>query len=157
MGFAFRLEAVLKFRQRAVDRQSREVADAGRVVQLVTGQLVELEQRFQREVDDSAGGAREIRIQDLMVKAAWLEYLRGQRQDLEGELARARRQLAAAQEKLTEAWRDLEVLERLKRKQFAAWVQKIQKQESKDLDEIGQIRADRRRRTNLARQPEQLS
>lgn len=157
MGFTFRLEAVLKFRQRTVDRQSREVADAGRSVQAVAARLAEMEMQFQRELGDPAAGGSRIRVQDLMVKAAWLEYLRGRRRNLESELAVARGRLAAAQEKLKEAWRDLEVLQRLKRKQHAAWVKQIQKQENKDLDEIGQIRADRRRRSILARQSEQLS
>lgn len=157
MGFVFRLESVLNYRRRLVDRQSQEVAAAGRLVRLVAGQLAELDLRFQAALEDDPGGRGGIRVQDLMVKAAWLGHLRGQRRGIEGELARARERLAQAQGKLTEAWRDLEVLERLKRKQHATWLQRREKLESKAMDEIGQIRADRRRRSNLAPPGEQVS
>ncbi len=52
--------------------------------------------------------------------------------------------------KLNEAWRDQEVLERLKQKQKEEWQEQQRKFENQELDEIGQIRADRQRREKVS-------
>lgn len=151
MGFKFRLESVLKYRQRIVDQQGREVALAQAKVQEWKVRLEKMDREIFSHLStgnrQSGGG---LKVQDMVAKTVWLEHLRHQKDSLVKGLRESEMKLQRARENLKAAWQDLEVLEQLKTKQDSQWAEEIETRERKDLDEIGQIRAERARRSNLA-------
>ena len=158
MGFSFRLESVMNYRQRIVDQQGKRVAEARRRVSVIQERLDALVRDLNDQMrDPSHDGRGELRVQDLLAKAAWLEHLGQKREALTEDLRGAQQVLAGEQENLNEAWKDLEILEQLRKRQKTAWLTEQDRQEGKDLDEIGQIRADQARRSILALKEEQLS
>ncbi len=151
MGFTFRLESVLKFRQRIVDKQGHEVALAQAQVTACRTRLADLERNIAQHMMEASGQLGSgLRVQDMVAKTVWLEHLRQLKKEMDAELVESTRELLAARTRLNAAWRDLEVLEQLKIKQGSDWLEHIEAVERKELDEIGQIRADRARRSNLA-------
>ena len=86
----------------------------------------------------------------MMSRTLWIEHLVGIREDHARELAVARLAFDAERAKLAAAWRDQEILEKLRAQQKAAWEAEERRRENRDLDEIGQIRADRQRRSKIA-------
>ncbi len=151
MGFKFRLESVLKYRQRIVDQQGREVGLAQAHVHDWKSRLEQMDREILLHLgggNNMTGGG--LKIQDMVAKTIWLEHLRHQKNTLIKGLRDSEAKLLLARNKLKAAWQDLEVLEQLKTKQGNQWAEKIAIKERKELDEIGQIRADRARRSNLA-------
>jgi len=53
-------------------------------------------------------------------------------------------------DRLTEAWRDVEVLRKLEHKRREQWEEEQRRVESRLLDEIGGVRSDRLRRSKLS-------
>lgn len=140
--FEFRLERVLQHRQRQVDACTLEVAEAQAALLAASSRLDALD----RELDDSRNLAAarrrgEIRTVDLQRQLGWHENLLACRQRLAAEVTAARAVLEAAKARLEEAWRDREVLERLKQRQREEWLRLRERRERQDLDEIGAIRA----------------
>ena len=149
MAFRFRLDKVLNYRQKIVDQVSREVGEAARVVAQFNTRMVELqgqidallaEQKFCGHLDVQALNQRQI----------WIAHLGQRMQMLVRERDRAMAELDNRRARLTAVWRDLEVLKKLKERQKASWQQEQLRRENQDLDEIGQIRADRQQREKLA-------
>ena len=60
----------------------------------------------------------------------------------------SRRTLVTVQEHLQQAWRDREVLERLRQRQRQEWEEEEARRERRALDEIGAIRSALARRKN---------
>ncbi len=149
MGFAFRLEKVLKYRQRIVDLQARRVALAQKKVGALAAIRNGLDRSVAAQLADHPG-AGPLLVWDLQAKTAWLGHLRRKIAGVDKELKVARGELLREQENLNAAWRDLEALQQLRRKQKAAWIHEQETREGKELDEVGQIRADRARRSILA-------
>lgn len=151
MGFVFRLEKVARYRQQLVDEQGRKVAAAERGVAVVRAQLAALEQDLQQclqDMHDPAGGG--VSVQALMARTAWMEHLDAMREDLLVDLQAAKTELNEERARLNAVWRDLEVLNKLRSKQKADWEAEQTRRENRDLDEIGQLRADRQRRSKVA-------
>ncbi len=151
MAFQFRLQKVLKYRERLLELQTREVARANRVVEAIVEKLEELDQRIAEQHQAEATELnRTLSVENLMSRGQWIDHLENLREEIEEEEARARQELEAERQKLTAAWRDLEVLEQLRKKQKEAWEEEQRKRERQDLDELGQIRADRSRREKVS-------
>ena len=149
MGFNFRLDKVLKFRQRLVDRQALAVAAAEAELAEITDKVAAIEMDITRRKQDPRSlPQRSVDVQDLVAKAAWLEYLLKMRARYLVAQQDAASKLADERARLTETWRDLEVLVKLKEKQHQEWRHAQDKAELKELDEIGQIRADQLRRAD---------
>ncbi len=155
MAFTFRLESVLKYRQKIVDDRGREVSVAQAALAAVQSDLRELDREIRCHLEGPTG--RDLRVQDMVAKTAWLEFLGRRRRKLQGEMESAREVLARTREELNSAWRDLEVLKQLKQRRKSEWLREMETLERKELDEIGQIRADRARRSELAARGEQLA
>lgn len=152
MGFSFRLEKIIKLRRRAVDQQALAVADAGRTLAEIGRKLEDLENEISRQKEDPrCMSQRAISVQDLVSKTCWLQHLMLMQETYLEAHDQAEVNLAGERHKLTEAWRDLEVLVKLKERQHEQWRAQQAKLEKKELDEIGQIRADRRRRESASR------
>jgi flagellar FliJ protein len=149
MAFKFRLEKVLRVRQELVDQQSRRVGEA----QMVAAGLEQDSRDLQGQVQQiltCAPPARGISTSDLTQRRHWLDHLERAQIKLGEELDRARTVVNLEREKLTEAWRDLEVLKKLKERQKAAWQEEQNRLENRELDEIGQMRSDRARREKVS-------
>ncbi len=150
MAFRFRLEKVLKYRQLLVDRQAVELASAGRKVSELSIQIQDLNDRIHGFEGSFTSSQQQVSISDRMNMAHWIEHLRTQCGELDGDLAEAIKERESQREIMTKAWQDLEVLKKLRAHQKEAWAEDIRKKESLELDEVGIQRSDRRRREKLA-------
>jgi len=151
MGFVFRLEKVARHRQRLVDEQGRQVAAAGRVVTGLQVRLAAITEDIRCQVADfHEETAASVSVQDMIARTMWLSHLEELRDQCEVDLQAARIELNEQQERLRTAWRELEVLNKLRDRQKLAWQAVQTKREVRDLDEIGQIRGERQRRSKVA-------
>jgi flagellar export protein FliJ len=136
--FNFRLEKVWRHRQQLVDKNSLEVAQADRRMARLARQIVELNGTIARHnLDLAPREGQKLLASDLISKTAWLDHLQSLRGDLESQLEDATRDLSRYRSRLTESWRDLEVLSRLKDRQETTWNTARDKLERKEEDEIG--------------------
>ena len=136
--FNFRLEKVLRHRQGLVDKNSLEVAKADRRVARLARHIVELEGNITRQNRTLAPReGQQLQASRLIAGTAWLDHLQTLRTDLESQLDTATRDLTRFRSRLTESWRDLEVLSRLKDRQKATWRTDESRQERREADEIG--------------------
>ncbi len=150
--FQFRLEKVWKHRRRVVDEHSLAVARANRRVALFSRQIIELDDNIARHARTMLpGDGRTLRAQDLIAGATWLDHLHHLREDLDSQLQTAVKDLDRYRSRLTECWRDLEVLSRLRDRQAENWRVGQDKRERREMDEIGQVRAFRHGATKVSR------
>lgn len=151
MAFRFRLQKVMDYRRRLMEKQTREVARANRVVEAIEEKLDELDRQIDGQQQAEATEMhRTLSVENLMGRGQWVAYLQRLREEVEEERERAEQEREVEREKLTAAWRDLEVLEQLRHKQEEAYEAEQRRREKQDLDELGQIRADRRRREKVS-------
>lgn len=155
MAFHFRLQKVLDHRQMIVDRKSRDVGEAARAVAAVNTRLQQVATDIRTTLQDPAAGAVDLDVDRSRRRRYWLDLLERRSGQLAGELATAQAELEKRRALLTAAWRDLEVLKKLKERRGQEWQEEQFRRESQDLDEIGQIRADRQRREKVARETAQ--
>jgi flagellar export protein FliJ len=140
--FRFRLERVLQHRQREVDACSRDVAAAQRALQEAEQELSWAVRDLARcRAEIAAGRQGRLDAAALQRATAWQDELVGRRTAAEQSVAAARRGLVTAQGKLQQAWRDREMLERLRQRQRQEWEQEQARRERRALDEIGAIRS----------------
>ena len=140
--FRFRLERVLQHRQREVDSRSRDVATAHADLQqaeATVADAVDQLQRYRAEVAARRQGSLD--ATSLRRNTAWQGELVTRRSTAEAVVAESRRMLATEQEHLQQAWRDREVLERLRQRQRQEWEEEQAGRERRALDEIGAIRS----------------
>jgi flagellar export protein FliJ len=150
MAFRFRLEKVLKHRQRLVDQQAQDLAKANRVVTEITARIDELSLEIRRCESNTPHAEPSLSTSDRINLSQWILHLRGRRAAMNSDRAAAQQEAEAQRKLMTTAWRDLEVLKKLKVRQKEMWVEEIQKRENQEMDEIGVQRADRTRREKLA-------
>ena len=150
LAFRFRLEKVLDFRQRVVDRQALELAAAGRRVSVISERIRDLGILIAGFESSYPPFQAPVSIQERMNMACWIEHLRTSYSQLKLDLAAAQQEQEHQRDKLTGAWQDLEVLKKLKTRQQDSWSAESLKRETRDLDEVGVQRFDRKRRAKLA-------
>ncbi len=151
MAFVFRLEKVKRHRQRLVDEQGRSVAAANQEVNAVNIRLAAVEADLRRHLDVVAPETSDkMSVPDLMARTRWIDHLRESRRQIAADLAEARAALDREQGLLHLRWRDVEILKKLQQQQKSAWQANLLRLENKALDEVGQIRADRQRRSKIA-------
>ncbi|MBU8871878.1 MAG: flagellar export protein FliJ [Gemmatimonadales bacterium] len=150
MAFRFRLEKVLKHRQRLADRQAREVAFAVRRVSEISERIRNLDGEIHSFESSFPTTQLQVSIQERINMVRWIEHLRSQQTRLENNLSEAQCEKDAQQEKMTSAWQDLEVLKKLKAHQKESWLEENRKRENLEMDEVGIQRSDRKRREKLA-------
>ncbi len=151
MAFRFRLEKVAQFRQKLVDEQGRRVAEANRAVVALQARIAAVDEDLSEHLKDfSNANDAVVSVQGMMARTMWVSHLDEMRAEFSRGLQAAQAELAQQRTSLNEVWRDLEVLNKLREKQKAAWLADKLKRENQDLDEVGQIRADRQRRSKVA-------
>jgi flagellar export protein FliJ len=151
MPFQFRLGKVLKVRQRILEQRTREVAEADRARQACRARERELAEAYSRlscAAPTTAGTILDVRdLTDLALRLRRLV-------DLRSEAARdthlATMEWERQRDRLTEAWRDVEVLRKLEHRRREQWEDEQRRQESRLLDEIGGVRSERLRRSKLS-------
>lgn len=151
MAFRFRLERVLKIRQRVLEQCTREVAAADVEWRRRAAREAELagqDAQLCRSAIDGAG--RILDVRDLSERAWRLRRLRELRVEAARDAELARLELERRRARLTDAWRDVEVLRKLESRRREQWEQEQRRREGRELDEIGGIRADRLRRSRVS-------
>lgn len=151
MPFRFRLAKVLKVRQRVLDQRARDVAAADRVRQ----KCVEREQQLAAAYAKLAGArpaaaGTAVDVRDLAEQALRLRRLSEQRAEAARDTKLATLALDRERTRLTEAWRDVEVLRKLEDRRREQWEEEQRRAESRQLDEVGGIRADRLKRSMIS-------
>ena len=150
--FNFRLDKVMRHRQGLVDKNSLAVAKADRRVARLARHIVELDGNVMRQNRTLAPReGQQLQASRLIAATAWLDHLQTLRTDLEGQLETATRDLARFRSRLTESWRDLEVLSRLKDRQKTTWRTAQARQERREADEIGQSCRSRHGKAKVSR------
>lgn len=151
MPFRFRLEKVLKVRRRVLEQRTRDLAEAGRAHQACLDHEAQLAAAY-RAVAEAApveqGSLLDVR--DLAEQALRLRRLDGLRRDAARRTHEAALAVEAQRALLTAAWRDVEVLRKLEERRREQWDEEQRRQESRQLDEIGGLRADRLKRSNVS-------
>ncbi|HOX26438.1 MAG TPA: flagellar export protein FliJ [Candidatus Krumholzibacteria bacterium] len=150
--FRFRLEKVLDHRQRELDARTLAVAQARAVVAAATRDVADANREL-TQARLEAVAAREGRVDpvELARLLAWQERLVGRKRQLEAKLVAGRQALVLAQERLQQAWREREMLTRLRERQRLEWEQEEARRERRALDEIGAVRAALVRRDRRSR------
>jgi len=151
MSFRFRLEKVQRHRQRVVDQQGAVVATANRQVIAVRTRLEAVRRDLARYLEGgNPAGEPVVSVQSLISRSHWVEHLENVQREIQAELVEAHQILAAEQTLLSQLWRNVEVLKNLREQQYESWREQQLRQERKTLDEIGQIRSERLRRSIIA-------
>lgn len=151
MPFRFRLAKVQKVRRRVLEQRTREVAAAERQHQLCLERerrLAEACRQLLEAAPPAAGQVLDVR--DLVEQAVRLRGLRDEQRAAAQVTRAARLELDRRREALTGAWRDVEVLRKLEDRQRAEWEAEQRRLESRQLDEIGGLRAERLRRSKVS-------
>ncbi len=150
MAFVFRLEKVLKYRKQIVDNASREVAKANQQVRAIEDRISDIrEDIHDQENSNFMCGKQLLQVQDLAGRAGWLEHLNSLKTAMELEKAEALIIVEDQMIRLNEAYRELEVLNKLKDRQKRLWEKSQRSRENKEFDEIAQIRAARQSRNKV--------
>jgi len=147
MAFKFRFERLVQQRQRLIDEQGRAVAQASQNVGQAQKVLIKIDQYIvlHQHQHLSRDGAS-VDVASLASRTRWIAHLTLKRETANEELDLAREELGRSQELLQEAWRNKEILEKLRETQHEKWQLEQTRRERQELDEIGQIRADRQQR-----------
>lgn len=151
MPFRFRLERVLKIRERVLEQRTREVAATEQEWRRRAAREAELaaqDAQLCRSATGAAGAVLDVR--DLADLSWRLRRLRDLRQEAARDAEIARLELERQRARLTEAWRDVEVLRKLEGTRRAQWELEQRRREGRELDEIGGLRADRIRRSRVS-------
>ena len=147
--FRFRLERVLQHRQREVDSRSRDVATAHADLQQAEATVADAVNQLQSyRAEVAARRLGSLDAMTLQLNTAWQDELVTRRSAAETLVVERRRTLETVQEHLQQAWRDREVLERLRQRQRREWEEDQARRERRALDEIGAIRSALARRKN---------
>lgn len=151
MPFRFRLAKVLKVRQRVLDQRARDVAEADRVRQRCVDREQQLAATYTRLAGAKpAAAGTTVDVRDLAEQALRLRRLAEQRAEAARDTKLATLALDRERTRLTEAWRDVEVLKKLEDRRREQWDEEQRRQESRQLDEVGGIRADRLKRSRIS-------
>ncbi len=145
MSFVFRLEKVLRHRQRQVDAASRDVAKANANLEVAGLTLANTEAEIAR-VQTAAAARRHVAVDPRRQsdELAWLHWLDQRRIREHCAVTDAQTAVATARERLVAAHRDQQVLESLRDRRYAQWQQEQARRDRRLLDEVASNRAARR-------------
>jgi flagellar export protein FliJ len=151
MAFQFRLAKVMKVRQRLLEQRTREVAEADRARQARLAREQELADAYGRlaHASPTATGSF-LDVRDLAELALRLRRLGELRTEAARDTRLATMEWERQRDRLTEAWRDVEVLRKLEQRRREQWEDEQRRHESRLLDEVGGVRSDRLRRSKLS-------
>jgi len=136
-AFVFKLEPV--FRQRALieDQRQRELAQVMRHQMIMMDQLRQLQQTISGSKQDLAGSL--VGAVDLEAVAGFARFSGQTTQrahSLVKKIAELEQQVAAARERLIDASRERQAIEKLKERQYEQWKQQRDRREAAVMDEL---------------------
>ncbi|HPF70698.1 MAG TPA: flagellar export protein FliJ [Candidatus Krumholzibacteria bacterium] len=134
-GFRFNLQKVLDHRARLVDLRARDLAAAESRAAAVARQIEGVQ--HEQDACAAAGDSGALDVGRMAARTAWIARLDRVIAGLEQERAAALAAVAAARAALQAAWRDREVLEKLKLRQQAEWQVAENRRETVRMDELG--------------------
>ena len=141
MAFRFRLETVLRHRGRIVEEKSREVALAETRLNQLQDQLLEIERDLaQAYAEAKLPDGTPLHLGDLLAKRRWLEHLGNRKYRMEELRDKAMNIRNESRHHLEEAWRQHEVLDRLRTRRKADHESRVTKVETQIMDEIASLR-----------------
>lgn len=136
--FRFRLEKVLRHRERIVDREARKLQGI-----LSAALLLERENARIDTECKAAAGRESARGFDLVRMQRLNDYTGERRRQVRRNAERIRRIRAEAEQQrqiLLAAQRDKKVLEQLRERQLAAWQEQDRREDRKRMDEVATLR-----------------
>jgi flagellar export protein FliJ len=140
--FRFRLDKVLRHRRRLVDAASRDVAAAAAAAQAARERAAEVARRLEDFIETAARARlTDLDPQRLGAECRFRDVLEAQRSRSEADIVAALALLEEARDRLVEAHRNQQILERLEAKQRQDWELEQVRLERRQLDEVGAIRA----------------
>jgi flagellar export protein FliJ len=141
MGFRFRLDTVLRHRGRVVDDRSREVAAAEDRLRRLDDQVLELERDLkQAYAEEKFPEGSPLHLGDLVAKRRWLEHLGNRKDQMTTLRDHAEADRDQARRRLQEAWRQHEVLDRLRTRREKNHRDRQVRMETLAMDEIASVR-----------------
>jgi flagellar export protein FliJ len=149
--FRFRLDRVLQHRQRIVEACTRELAEAQGQLEQALATVAAADAELARSCRESARAREGVLTPESLARLTiWHDLLVRRRDESRDAVEKARALQERTQAKLQTAWRDREVLERLKEKQRQEWLLEDSRRQRRALDEIGAIRAAQQRQEDFA-------
>ena len=141
MAFRFRLDSVLKHRRRVMEDKAREVAIVEKRIESARQVQAGLEERlreFRDQVPSDLG--TKLHVGDLMAKSAWLARLGDRLRKSELEIVDLQTRRDGLRSDLEDAWRQCEVLEKLKARHKAEYDRGAVRSSTMEMDETGSVR-----------------
>ncbi len=139
--FKFRLATVLKIRKQREDAAKRVVADRLREVGQVQGEIDSLQDQILRELGmfrESHATGR-IDVTQIARHRHWLIHLDQGVMLARTRLGELQDQLSGDRAALAEARKQVRVLEKLEERQYERYMKDLNRAETRELDEIGNI------------------
>lgn len=139
--FVFRLETVLRIRQRREDAAKRVVAERLREVAAVEGEIVALQEQARSETGAfrRTHGAGQLDVSQLKRHRRWLLQLDQAELLARNRLGELNDLLAVDRAALTEARKQVRALEKLKERQHDRHLEELNRAEARENDEIGGV------------------
>lgn len=136
--FSFRLEKVLRYRERKVDEEARCLKQLQDVLRQVLGERNALNERIAALVQRDARTRHQCPDARLwQLQANYVTSLRQRLACIRQREAAAALEVESQRQKLLAAHREQVVMEKLKERRYAAWRQEQRRRERKEMDEVG--------------------
>jgi flagellar FliJ protein len=134
----FRLATLLKLREQTRAERRRELAQAFEAERILRERVAELEQDIEATRQRARGASRgEINVETLLTARRYELTVKGELQEVNGQIARVLQEIERRRQALLEADRDVKVLEKLRELQAAQHAAQEQRRENRQLDEAG--------------------
>lgn len=140
--FKFRMATLLKLRESARDERRAQLAQAFRADELIQQEQQRLEGELTAVLDRArrAAGPGEINVDQLLEAQRFEMVLKAQRQHLAQQQEMVRAEIERRRQALVEANREVQIMEKLRERQFEHWRDEENRQDIKRLDEAAQTR-----------------
>ncbi len=140
--FSFRLETLLRVREQKEKLKQREFAEEVRKVTEVENQIEEIEKSIAGAFED-LGSEAEV-IYDPQTALSYYKYIFNMQRysaSRSRHLEELMVEFEKKREELVQTSRDRRVLENLKKRHREAWKSEVMREDQKEMDEIGNMRA----------------
>lgn len=136
--FRFRLETLKKIREGERDERRRRLAEALQALQIVEQKRQELRAEAARVQEQTRRASQPgtVDVNALISQQRYALLLSAQGQQLQEQAARIEDEIERRRAALVEADRQVRVLEKLRERQLAAFLEQQEKRDQKQMDEI---------------------
>lgn len=141
MGFKFRYEALLGYRQHLKEKAEIEYSQARRQLKRLKDELLEYQQDLDESRNEMARCLREKTDSDTIKNYShYLGALKIWIAMKEAEIAKSEKLVAERLENLLNKTKKFKIIEKLKEKDFQKWKNRLNIMEQKQLSEVGVLR-----------------